>query len=296
VVTGFFSRDHRNKRAGPTIVGVLNTTPDSFSDGGRFVRASGAGTPTRVDLEGALAAAKDLVAAGAHVIDVGGESTRPGAEEVPVQAEIERTEPVIVRLIEALDAPLSIDTRKAAVAERALRAGAVIVNDVSGLHHDPELAAVAADRGATVIIGHMCGTPATMQHAPHYDDVLDEVCRELEESLELGRAAGLGDAQLVVDPGLGFGKRAEDNLALIAGVGRIRERFGLPVMLGPSRKSFLGKLTGDPAAQRDVATAAACAVAAYLGADALRVHEPAGAGSAAAIGCALRAAAKGLSA
>ena len=265
-----------------TIVAVLNTTPDSFSDGGRFVHGEG-----RVDVEAAVDAAAALIAAGAHVIDVGGESTRPGAQQVPVALEINRTAPVIEGFGKRFDVPISIDTRKEAVAEVALEAGAVLVNDVSGLGFEPGLAGVAARAGATLVLGHLRGTPATMQDDPHFSDVLQEVGDELEASLQRARAAGLPDERLAVDPGLGFGKDLGDNLVLLAGVGALRRRLGLPVMLGPSRKSFLGALTGDPVGERDPASWAACAVAAFAGADALRVHDVGGAVRAAAVGRAL---------
>lgn len=271
------------------IVGVLNLTPDSFSDGGRFVSgAAGAA----VDVAGVLAAAKDLIVAGASVLDVGGESTRPGAQDVSVAEELARTVPAIAALTEASAVPVSIDTRKAAVADAALAAGARIVNDVSGGRADPELLEVTAARGAQLILGHLRGTPQTMQDDPHYDDVLVEVCDELEASVALAEAAGVDRECIVVDPGIGFGKRLEDNLALIAGVGRLRERLGLPIMLGPSRKAFLGTLTGDPVGERDAATHAACAVAAFLGVDALRVHDVAGARRAVCVGRALGRAAR----
>ena len=273
------------------IVGVLNLTPDSFSDGGRFV--SGAATAgARVDRAGVEVAAKELVAAGATILDIGGESTRPGASDVSLAEELARTQPAIEVLAAAGTVPLSIDTRKAAVAEAALAAGATLVNDVSGGHADPELLAVVAQHGAWVVLGHLRGTPETMQRDPRYDDVLAEVAGELEASVALATAAGVARDRIVVDPGIGFGKRLEDNLVLIAGVDRLRERLGLPLMLGPSRKAFLGTLTGDPVEERDPATHAACAVAAFLGVDALRVHDPAGARRAVAVGGALGRAAR----
>ncbi len=266
-----------------TIVGVLNVTPDSFSDGGRLADASGL-----VDVAGAVALAKDLLRCGADIIDVGGESTRPGAVEVDPDIEIARTEPVIAAIAEQLDVPISIDTRKAAVARAALRAGARIVNDVSGLRHDCELAAVTAEAAATLIVGHMRGTPADMQSAPRYDDVLGEVGDELAASLVRARAAGVANAALVADPGIGFAKQLEDNLALLANAATLRDRLGVPLLVGPSRKSFLGTLTGDPVDQRDTATVAACAVAVFAGADAIRVHDVAGARRAAQVAQALR--------
>ncbi len=272
-------------RSRVTIVGVLNATPDSFSDGGRFVRDE-----ARVDLAGAVDTAAALVAEGAHVIDVGGESTRPGAREVPARVEIARTAPVVEALTKRFEVAVSIDTRKAEVAEAALEAGARIVNDVSGLRFDPSLAAVTAHRGAGLVLGHVRGTPETMQHEPHFDDVLAEVAEELGESVERALAAGVERAHIAVDPGIGFGKRQADNLALLSHPDRLRERLGLPVLVGPSRKSFLGEITGDPVAERDRATLAACAVAVFAGADAVRVHDVAGARRAVAVASALRAA------
>jgi len=270
-----------------TIVGVLNVTPDSFSDGGRFVDPR-----EQVDLAAAVSAAERLVAAGAHVLDVGGESTRPGAAEVPIQVEINRTQPVIEALAQRIDVPISVDTRKAEVARAALTAGARIVNDISGLRRDPSIATLCASAEATLILGHMRGIPENMQVAPHYEDVLIEVARELARSVELAMAAGVAREQLVIDPGIGFGKRLEDNLRLIAHAGWLREQLDLPVLIGHSRKSFLGKITGDRVDEREVATTAASGVAAFAGADALRVHDVASALQAAAVGRALREARK----
>ncbi len=266
-----------------TIVGILNATPDSFSDGGRFVRGEAG-----LDLPAAVDAAAALVGAGAQVLDIGGESTRPGAQPVSPAIEIARTAPLIEAVAKRLDVPLSIDTRKAEVARAALDAGARIVNDVSGLRHEPALAGAAARAGAMLILGHLRGEPATMQERPHFEDVLREVGDELAASVAAARAAGVAVDRLAVDPGLGFGKRLEDNLALLAGLGALRERLGLPLLVGPSRKSFLGALTGDAAPERDRATLAACAIAAFLGADAVRVHDVAGAVRAVLVGRALR--------
>lgn len=269
-----------------TIVGVLNATPDSFSDGGRWVADVGA----PLDVEGATRAGLALEAAGAHVLDVGGESTRPGAAEVPVERELARVIPLVESLAKSSRLPISVDTRKATVARAALAAGASVVNDVSGGRFDPGLLAEVARAGATVILGHLRGEPATMQDAPHFDDVLREVGDELAERVAAAEAAGITPQRIVVDPGIGFGKRLEDNLALLARAGTLRARLGRPLLVGPSRKAFLGALTGDPVERRDVATAAACAVAVFAGADALRVHDVAGGVRAAAVGRALRAA------
>jgi dihydropteroate synthase len=266
-----------------TVVGVLNTTPDSFSDGGRLVGDRGA-----VDVDAAVAAAAQMIEAGAQMLDVGGESTRPGALEIPLAIEIDRTAPVVEALAKRFPVEISIDTRKPAVAEAATGAGARIVNDVSGLSFDAALADIAAAAGASLILGHLRGTPETMQQNPHFDDVLGEVAAELGVSLAVARAAGIPDERLAVDPGIGFGKRLEDNLALLANAGELGARLGLPVLVGPSRKAFLGTLTGDPVECRDAATAAACAVAIFAGADAVRVHDVAGAVRAAAVAGALR--------
>jgi len=271
-----------------TIVGILNATPDSFSDGGRFVRGE-----ARLDLPAAVDAAAALVSAGAQVLDIGGESTRPGSQPVSPAIEIARTARLIEAVAKRLDVPLSIDTRNAEVARAALDAGAQIVNDVSGLRHDPALAGVAARAGATLILGHLRGEPATMQERPHFGDVLREVGDELAASVAAATAAGVAMDRLAVDPGLGFGKRLEDNLVLLAELGALRQRLQLPLLVGPSRKSFLGSLTGDPAEERDRATLAACAVAAFLGADAVRVHDVGGAVRAVAVGRALRDARRG---
>ncbi len=279
--TSIFSRER------VTIVGVLNLTPDSFSDGGRWLQESS----PRADVDGAVLEARRLEAAGAHVIDVGGESTRPGAREVAAHEEIARVRPVIEALAKATHLPISIDTRKAAVAQAALESGASVVNDVSGGEFDPEILAVAARAGAVLILGHLRGIPATMQDDPRFDDVLAEVGDELAARIDRAVAAGVRIERIVVDPGLGFGKRHEDNLALLARAGELAVRLDRPLLVGPSRKSFLGRLTGDPVGARDTATVAACAIAVFAGAHALRVHDVAGGVRAAAVGSALRQAA-----
>jgi len=265
-----------------TIVGVLNVTPDSFSDGGLLLEESGAVSEDLV-----LRTAAKLVESGAHVLDVGGESTRPGAVEISVEEEIERTARAVEIVVRELGIPVSIDTRRAAVARAGLGAGAQIVNDVSGLSHEGAMAEVVAEADAVLILGHIRGTPATMQVDPHYDDVLVEVANELEESVRLARKSGVPDCNLVVDPGIGFGKRLEDNLQLTAHLGWLRGRLGLPVMVGASRKGFLGSITGDPVGDRDVASHAVCAIAAFSGVDAVRVHDVAGARRAVQVGRAM---------
>ncbi len=267
-----------------TIVGVLNLTPDSFSDGGRFVRAE-----QPVDVAAVVEAAAALVEAGADLLDVGGESTRPGSEPVAADEELARVVPAIEALAKRLQAPLSIDTRKAEVAAAALDAGASIVNDVSGLGHDAGLAGVVAARDARLVLGHLRGEPATMQRDVHFEDPLREVAAELAASVERAEAAGVARAKLAVDPGIGFGKALPHNVVLLANLGALRARLGLPLWVGPSRKRFLGELTGESdAARRDTATHAACAIAVFAGADAVRVHDVAGARHAVRVAEALR--------
>lgn len=263
-----------------TVMGVLNATPDSFSDGGRLT-----------DVDAFVAAALAMQRAGAHVIDIGGESTRPGAATIPAQIEIDRVVPVIEAIAKATRVPISIDTRKACVARAALLAGAQLVNDVSGGRHDPELAGVAASLDAELLLGHLRGTPATMQESPCFDDVVEDVTRELAACIADAEAAGVRRDRIAVDPGIGFGKTLEHNLALLAHAGSIGKRLGRPLVVGPSRKRFLGQLTGDGAEHRDAATVAACAVAIFAGADAIRVHDVAMGVRAAAVAGALRGAA-----
>jgi dihydropteroate synthase len=274
---GFFPRER------VTVVGILNLTPDSFSDGGRFVSEG-----DDVDVAAAVAAGLALVRDGAHVIDVGGESTRPGAARLGPVQETRRTTAVIEALAKVSDVPISIDTRKREVAEAALDAGARIVNDVSGLGHDSGIAELCAERGATLILGHLRGEPAVMQDAPHFEDVLLEVTDELAASMAQARAAGVPEAHLVVDPGIGFGKTAVHNLRLLAGLGQLRRALGRPVLVGTSRKSFLGRLTGDEVEARGTATQAADAIAIFQGADGIRVHDVAAARRTAAVAEALR--------
>jgi dihydropteroate synthase len=245
------------------IVGVLNCTPDSFSDGGRF-----ASVPAAVE------AGLRMADEGADWIDVGGESTRPGSAPVPEDEERRRVLPVIEELRARLPARvrLSIDTYKSGTARAALRAGAAVVNDVSGGLLDPELLVAAAEAGAAVVLGHLRGAPATMMDQIAFGDVVAEVGAELSERIAAARAAGC--VEVWADPGIGFGKRIEHNLALLRGLPALRARLGgVPVMVGVSRKAFLGQLTGKPAAERQFGTAAALAVAVLGGASAVRVHD-----------------------
>jgi dihydropteroate synthase len=247
-----------------TVVGILNITPDSFSDGGRPLAAADA-----------LAAARRMKDAGAAILDVGGESTRPGAPPVSEREELDRVLPVIKALRE-VGLPISIDTRRAAVARMAFAAGAEIINDVSGLTKDPSMAHAAADLEAGVIIMHMRGEPDTMDAQATYMDVVSEVAGELDERVQAARQAGIAQDRIVVDPGLGFAKNGEQNLAILSYL-EVFTDLGYPVMVGPSRKRFLGAITGKPAEGRDAATAAACVVARMKGAALFRVHDVAAA-------------------
>lgn len=245
----------------PLVMGVLNATPDSFSDGGLY------DAPER-----ALARAERMVAEGADLLDLGGESTRPGAAPVSPRDEAARILPTLRLLRARLAVPVSVDTRRAEVARRALAEGAEIVNDVSALA-DPAMGGVVAEAEAGVVLMHMRGTPETMQRDPRYADVAGEVADELAAALERARAAGIADGRVVLDPGIGFAKTAEHNLELIARLGELA-RLGRPLLLGPSRKSFLGKILGGiPAEQRDAGTAAACVVGLLHGARIFRVHD-----------------------
>jgi dihydropteroate synthase len=244
----------------PRLMGIVNVTPDSFSDGGTFFEPSGA-----------IVHAKAMRQAGADILDVGGESTRPGARELPVQDEIVRVLGVVKAA--AAMAPVSIDTRKAAVAEAALAAGAGLVNDVSAFSHDPAMPALVAASGAPVCLMHSQGSPETMQDDPRYDEVLLDVYDFLAAAVDGALAAGIERERIVVDPGIGFGKRLEHNLALIRGLG-LFHGLGVPVLLGASRKRFIGTITGVEAARQRLAGSLAVAQAAILqGVQIVRVHD-----------------------
>lgn len=243
------------------IMGILNVTPDSFSDGGRFLSPDAA-------VERALV----MEGEGADIIDIGGESSRPGAEPVSVEEELGRVLPVLERLRGRLRIPISIDTTKAEVAEAALRAGARIVNDISALRFDPAMAPLVAESGAGLVLMHMLGTPKTMQQSPHYDDVVREVRGFLAERAQYAQSQGIPREAIAVDPGIGFGKTVEHNLELLRRLPELVE-LGFPVLVGPSRKSFIGAVLGLPVGERLEGTLAACAVAVVRGADILRVHD-----------------------
>ena len=244
----------------PILLGVLNLTPDSFSDGGRYP-----------DTAAALARAEEMMESGADLVDVGGESTRPYAPAVEAAEEWARIRPVLEGLAER-GIPACVDTMKSAVAERAIDEGAVALNDVSGLNHDPALAEVAAKAGAGLILMHMRGTPGTMQTDLEYADLLGEVADGLRRSMLIAGQRGCRPEQLVVDPGIGFGKSAQGSLALIGGLDRFLD-LGRPVLVGPSRKSFIGKTLDLPVEERLEGTIAACVTALERGARLFRVHD-----------------------
>jgi len=241
-------------------MGIVNVTPDSFSDGGLYL-----------DADAAIAHGRDLAAAGADVLDVGGESTRPGAEAVGPDEEIRRVAPVVAAL--AGDGlVVSIDTSKAVVAAAALDAGASIVNDVTALRGDSDLAGLCADRGCELVLMHMLGTPRTMQDDPRYDDVVDDVKAFLAERVEFAVAAGVAEERIWIDAGIGFGKTLEHNLELLRRLGELRD-LGRPIIVGTSRKRFIGSITGREAGERVGGTVASNVLALMAGADAFRVHD-----------------------
>jgi dihydropteroate synthase len=245
----------------PLLMGIVNVTPDSFSDGGRFL-----------DAAAAVERAIQLVADGVDLLDIGGESTRPGAAAVSDDEELARVMPVIRRLVGEIDVPISIDTRKASVAEAAIGAGAEIVNDVSGLEGDPRMVEVIAGTGVGICVMHMQGTPDTMQLAPTYENVVVDVHGYLRDRREALVSAGVERERICLDPGIGFGKTYEHNLALLE---HCRElvALGSPVLVGHSRKRFLGRLVGDENADRTAATIGVALGLAGQGVQILRVHD-----------------------
>jgi len=247
----------------PLVMGILNVTPDSFSDGG-----------TLGGLADAVARARVMVAAGADILDIGGESTRPGADVVPLAEEVARTAPVIAAIrAEGITTPISIDTRKAPVAEAALRAGAQMINDVSALGFDPALASVVAEAGVPICLMHAQGTPQTMQQDPRYGDVVAEVYEWLARRMDHATAAGIAPERLITDVGIGFGKTLQHNLTLLRSLA-VFHSLGAPILLGASRKRFIGSISGvDQAARRMPGSVAVALHAAAQGAQILRVHD-----------------------
>jgi len=241
------------------LMGILNVTPDSFSDGGRFM-----------DLEKAVEHARELERNGADFIDVGGESSRPGSQPVTADEEIRRVVPVIKRVSREVSIPVSVDTTKSIVAREALRAGALIVNDISGLRYDAAMPKVIADHSASAVLMHMKGEPRTMQRDPHYDDVVGEVATFLQRQAEVAQQAGV--KQIILDPGIGFGKTLDHNVALIRHLRAFLE-LGYPVLVGPSRKSFIGAILDLSVGERLEGTAAAVTACVLNGASIVRVHD-----------------------
>jgi len=242
-------------------MGIVNVTPDSFSDGGRFF-----------DTAAAVDHALQLVADGADLIDVGGESTRPGSQPVDASEELRRVVPVVERISRQTSAAVSVDTRKAVVAHEALAAGAEVINDISALTFDPAMLDVVRESGCGVCIMHMQGTPETMQQAPHYADVVAEVYDYLAGRRDALTAAGIDRQRIAADPGLGFGKTTQHNLALLSAAARFHG-LGLPLFFGPSRKRFIGEVLGDLQADRTAGTADVCLALARQSVQILRVHD-----------------------
>ena len=243
------------------VMGILNVTPDSFSDGGCYL-----------DVERAVAHAKLMVAEGATLIDIGGESSRPGASAVSISDELARILPVIRAIVDTVDVLLSIDTYKAEVARHALEAGAHLINDITALRGDTAMAAVVSEMEAGLILMHMKGTPRTMQQAPQYDDVVSEICDSLQTSIKAAESEGINADRIIIDPGIGFGKTVEHNLEILK---RLTEFRGLhkPLLIGTSRKSFMGNILGLPVTERVEGTTATTCWAIIHGADIVRVHD-----------------------
>ncbi len=248
----------------PLIMGVVNITPDSFSDGGRFFEP-----------QAALDQARALAAAGADILDIGGESTRPAADPVPLEEELRRVVPVIDALSRELDLPISIDTYKAPVARAALEAGAFLINDISALRFDPEMAPLAAAQQVPVVLMHMQGTPRDMQVRPRYDDLLGEIKTFFQERLEYALSQGIPRELVILDPGIGFGKTWRHNLEIINHLDAFLD-LECPLLVGPSRKAFIGQILGLPNGEvRDIGTLAALGVAVLKGARLIRTHNAA---------------------
>lgn len=256
-----FCAGHLDFQRSRGVMGIVNLTPDSFSDGGRFL-----------DPDHAVARAMTLLREGADVLDFGGESTRPGAEPISVEEELARVIPVVARLAQETSVPISVDTTKAVVARKALEAGAVIVNDISGLQFDPEMVPVCRDFQAGVICMHIQGTPQTMQDNPEYQDVVADVAQYFRERIEVLVDGGISLQRIMLDPGIGFGKTADHNLELLAGLPQL-SAVGRPLLIGHSRKRFIQKLVGRPVDERLFGTIGVSLAALHGGASMVRVHD-----------------------
>lgn len=241
------------------IMGIVNVTPDSFADGGKWYAT-----------DAAIEHGIRLTEEGTDFLDIGGESTRPGATPVSVEEELQRVLPVIHELRNRTKIPISIDTYKARVAEKAIEAGAVIVNDITGLHHDPRIATIVSEAGASLVLMHMKGTPRTMQISPSYENLIEDICSYLEGSIGIARREGV--EQIMLDPGIGFGKTVQHNVEILRNILEF-QRYGYPVLIGPSRKSFIGTLLDLPVEERFEGTAAAVAASIVYGAQIIRVHD-----------------------
>lgn len=258
------SRRELDLGARPLLMAIINVTPDSFSDGGEYM-----------EMESAIAHAEQALEQGADILDIGGESTRPGSGRVSEEEEIGRVVPLVEDLAKRFDAPISVDTSKKSVAEQVLDAGAEIINDISGLRFEPEMAAVIADRGAGIVLMHSRGAFEKMHSLEPVENILDEVVTGLRASVDNAREAGIATERICLDPGIGFGKTLEQNLELIGSLASVKAALGgLPMLVGLSRKSFIGKLLGDaPVSQRLNGTIASNAIALMNGADVIRVHD-----------------------
>jgi dihydropteroate synthase len=243
------------------LMGILNITPDSFSDGGLYM-----------DPHKAISRGIELASQGADIIDIGGESTRPGSKPLPADEELRRVIPVIEALSANVEIPISIDTHKSSIAEKAIEAGAEMINDISGLKFDRNMADVAAKHDVPVVLMHIKGTPEVMQVDVHYDCLLTEIMEYLEQSIEIAEGAGIDPRLIIIDPGIGFGKSVGDNLKIIRHLAELKS-LGKPILLGPSRKSFIGKILNAPIDQRDEGTLASISAAIMNGANIIRVHD-----------------------
>ncbi len=255
-------RDHTLNLSNRTLImGILNVTPDSFSDGGRFVT-----------VDSAVQRALQMQEEGADIIDVGGESTRPGSQPVSEEAERNRVVPVIRRLARELDIPISIDTYKSRVADAALHAGASIINDISGCRFDAHMPRIAASHQAGLVLMHIKGEPKNMQVNPHYDDLMQEIMDYLQQSINTAASGGVDTSHIVIDPGIGFGKRLQDNFQILNEL-RTFQKLQRPILVGPSRKSFIGAVLDLPAEERLEGSIAAVTASIMNGADLVRVHD-----------------------
>ena len=243
------------------IIGILNITPDSFYDGGRFS-----------NVDEAVRQGIKMAEEGADIIDIGGESTRPGSEPISLEEELSRVIPVIERLSQEIKTPLSIDTYKSIVAKKALDSGASMINDISALRFDPEMKKIPAEYEVPIVLMHIKGTPKNMQENPYYDDVMKEISFYLKESITIAKDSGIKEDKIIIDPGIGFGKRLEDNLDILKNLSMLKS-LGKPILVGPSRKSFIGKVLDLPPEERLEGSLGALAVAILNGANLVRVHD-----------------------